>query len=250
MDKNLLKIGSLILIAIVVVVLLIYGNPNAPLIIEKGHLKLVTVGDIKISNIEFYNGSKKILSFDPFGAQIKYKREYKRIFGYSSNISLFNGSDSKKVEIEGNKMIITYFNDKKDPKEVSIIFMLNNNTLKWNIDGNFSEPEKFEEIIYPHYFINLNYTEFITPSDDVIKNEGNESYIWAGALQIPAISKNYQLMVYNEMMLNVSGNFNKIVNTQMYASYFYVNPNETLTIKVQEPIELNLTKTGMSQVKI
>ncbi|OQX22596.1 MAG: hypothetical protein BWK75_00380, partial [Candidatus Altiarchaeales archaeon A3] len=144
-------------------------------------------------------------------------------------------------------MTITYFNDKKDPKEVSIIFVLNNNTFKWKIDGNFSEPEKFEEIAYRYYFGELNYTFFITPSDDVIKNEGNESYMWQGSIQIPEISKNYQLMLSNETMLNISGNFNRIMNNPIYlGSYFYTAPNETLTIKVQEPIKLNLTEKGIS----
>ncbi len=246
MSKNLSKIGAVFFVATAIILLLFYGNPNPPPIIEEGNLKLVAYKDVKMSNIDFFKNNKCILSFNPWEMQIKYKGESKRIFGYASNITLFNGNDSKKVEVKGNKMIITYFNDKKDPKEVSIIFVLNNNTLECRINGNFSEQEKFKGIIYGYYF-NKNYEEFITPSDDVIKNEGNESYTWQGGIQIPKTSKNYQLMLSNETMLNVSGNFTSIWNSPRWqVSFFYVNPNETLTIKVQEPIELNLTKTGLS----
>ncbi|OQX22595.1 MAG: hypothetical protein BWK75_00375 [Candidatus Altiarchaeales archaeon A3] len=96
MSKNLLKIGSLIFVVVIVVTLLIYGNSNASLIIEVGNLKLVADRDIKNQDIDFFKNNEKILYFDPYSMQIKYKGEFKRIFGYGSNITLFNGSDSKR----------------------------------------------------------------------------------------------------------------------------------------------------------
>ncbi|CEG13887.1 exported hypothetical protein [groundwater metagenome] len=247
MSKNLSKIGAVFFVAITIILLLVYGNPNAPPIIEDGKLKLVADKDIKNSNINFFKNNDKILIFDPFRMQIKYKGEFKRIFEYASNITLFNGNDSKKVEVEGNKIIITYFNDQKDPSEIRIIFDMNNNSLTYKIEGNFSNLTKFEQIIYGYSFGSLNYKEFITPSDDVIKNEGNESYTWQAGIQIPKTSKNEQLMISNETMLNVSGNFTSIWNSLRYQmSWPYVNPNETITIKVQEPVKINLTKTGLS----
>ena len=243
MDKNL--IIGLILVVAIILAPLIYGNPNAPQIIEEGKLKLVADKDIKNPNIDFSKDDKKILSFNPWDALVKYNGTSKRIFSYSSNATLFNGSDSKIVKIDGNKITIAYFNKAKDPSEIRLIFELNNNSLTYKIEGNFLNLTKFEQITYGYIFGDLNYNEFITPSDDLIKNEGNESYTWQGGIQIPKTSKNYQLMLSNETMLNVSGNFTSIWNSPRWqVLYFYVNPNETITIKVQEPINYTLNESN------
>ena len=241
MSKNLSKIGAVFFVAIAIILLLVYGNPHATPIIEEGNLKLVSDKDIKMPNIDFFKNNEKILRFYVWDTKINYKGTTKVIFGY------FNESDSKIVKVKDNKLTIIYFNKTKDPSEVRMIFELNKDTLTYKIEGNFSQPEKFEYVQYVYQFGGLNYNEFITPSDDLIKNEGNGSYTWNKGLQIPEIAKNYQLMISNETMLNVSGNFTSIWNSPRYQmSWFYVNPNETLTIKVQEPIELNLTKKGVS----
>ncbi|PKP60182.1 MAG: hypothetical protein CVT89_00335, partial [Candidatus Altiarchaeales archaeon HGW-Altiarchaeales-2] len=227
MDKNLLKIGSLIFVVVVVVVLLIYGNQNAPAIIEKGNLKLVY--------------------FTPWTLSINYKSISKNIYEEKSNKSLFNENDTKEVKVDGNKMIITYRNESKDPNRVDIVFTLTNNTVTLNIIPNVTYKEELKGLTYAYYFRDMGYNKIITPSEDLIKNEGNEIYSWKGGIQIPEIDKNYQLVFSNTSMLNISGNFSQITNSmKSQVSWFYVNPNETLTIKVQELMELNLTDKGLS----
>ncbi|PIN66894.1 MAG: hypothetical protein COV98_05860 [Candidatus Altarchaeum sp. CG12_big_fil_rev_8_21_14_0_65_33_22] len=104
MTKNLSKIGSLIFVVAVVVVLLISGNPNAPPIIEEGNLKLMTDKYIKTSTIELYTKGIQILSFSPEVMLIAYNNKTMPIFaysgiGYSNMEAMFNGNDSKNVEI-------------------------------------------------------------------------------------------------------------------------------------------------------
>ncbi|OQX22369.1 MAG: hypothetical protein BWK75_00945, partial [Candidatus Altiarchaeales archaeon A3] len=94
MSKNLSKIGAVFFVAIAIILLLVYGNPNAPPIIEGGNLKLVADKDIKKPAMDFFKDGKNILTFNPWEMQIKYNGATKRIFSCNSNTTLFNCSDS------------------------------------------------------------------------------------------------------------------------------------------------------------
>ena len=246
MTKNLSKIGSLIFVVAVVVVLLISGNPNAPPIIEEGNLKLMTDKYIKTSTIELYTKGIQILSFSPEVMLIAYNNKTMPIFaysgiGYSNMEAMFNGNDSKNVEIKGNTMIITYFNNNKDPNKASIIFTLENSTLFYNIIVNASHPENLGQFWWRAS--TEKYKTIITPSDENIDNEAGKDSGWSKSIQIPESDKNYELLISNDTMLNISGNFTRIgYIIKNKGAIHYLNYSEGLNIKVQEPVELNLTQ--------
>ena len=248
MDKNLSKTGAVFFVAIAIILLLIYGNPYAPPIIEDGNLKLTLDKTIPDTYLHLYNKDKKILTISPYSALIKYVGKEKAIYLYASNATWFNGSDNKEIKVEGNKIIIKYSNPSKDPSEVRITFSLDAEKLNYKVEGNFSDPEKIEAFscgVLGKGSYGEDYERTLTPSDNVIENKENKSFTFVKGLQIPEINKDYQLMISNFTMLNVSGKFIKIEISNpphAHVSRFYINPNETMTVKVQEPIKLNLTQ--------
>ncbi len=247
MSKNLSKTGAVFFVAITIILLLIYGNPYAPPVIEQGNLKLTLAKELPEPYAYLYNKDKKILTISPWQALIKYDGKARVIYLYGSNATWFNGSDDKQINVENNKIIIKYSNPSKDPSEVRITFSLDEEKLNYKVEGNFSDPEKIEAFscgVLGKGSYGEDYERILTPSDDVIENKENKSFTFIKGFQIPEINKNYNLMISNSTMLNISGKFIKIEISNpphAHVSRFYVNPNETLTIKVQEPIELNLT---------
>lgn len=215
---------------------------NALPVAEYGNLKLVTDNNIEEDNIFLFSGNDKILQFRAWEIHIKYKGTQKRIFSYDiRDDTLFNSRDSKKVTVVDNKLTVTYFNTAKDPQEISIIFTIQNNTLQCKVKGIFSEPEKFEGMVYGYIFTDLNYETIITPSGEVIENKGNDHW-WNKKVEVPP-QKNYQIMRSNKTMLFISGNFTTIWNTPYYqGSWYYTGANDGLNIEVQKSIKLDLTK--------
>ncbi|MDI6730077.1 MAG: hypothetical protein QMD06_00840, partial [Candidatus Altarchaeum sp.] len=215
---------------------------------KKIDLKLIIAKDLPEPYAYLYNKDKKILTISPWQALIKYAGKERVIYGYASNTTWFNGSDDKQIKVEGNKIIIKYSNSSKDPSDIRIIFSIDEEKLSYNVEGNFSDPKKVEAIscgVLGKGSYGENYERTLTPFDDVIENKENKSFIFVKGFQIPEIKKNYSLMLSNSTMLNISGAFIKIEISNppnVHMSKFYVNPNESLNIKVQESIELNLTQ--------
>ncbi|PIN66895.1 MAG: hypothetical protein COV98_05865, partial [Candidatus Altarchaeum sp. CG12_big_fil_rev_8_21_14_0_65_33_22] len=105
-------------------------------------------------------------------------------------------------------MIITYFNNNKDPNKASIIFTLENSTLFYNIIVNASHPENLGQFWWRAS--TEKYKTIITPSDENIDNEAGKDSGWSKSIQIPESDKNYELLISNDTMLNISGNFTRI----------------------------------------
>jgi len=218
----------------------VQGPINYTLYENKENLRFVPSANME--SFTLYNKTQKISSFGTWEMGIRYNGTTKRAFSNTLNDSWFGKDDNKEVKINGNEMVVSYSNSGKDPNRIDLIFKLENDTLKVKILPNVSETEKLESIYCSVYF-DKSYERIVTPSDDLIKNDGNETYTWSGSTQIPKVEKNYSLIISNTTMLNISGNFSKIITPlKAQRSQFWFNPNETLTIKVQEPIELNLTQ--------
>ncbi|PKP59948.1 MAG: hypothetical protein CVT88_04265, partial [Candidatus Altiarchaeales archaeon HGW-Altiarchaeales-1] len=83
MDKNLSKLGAVFFVAIAIILLLIYGNPYAPPIIEDGSLKLGASKDIKKPLIEVTYNSSQILTFSPEVILIQYNNKTMPVFAYN-----------------------------------------------------------------------------------------------------------------------------------------------------------------------
>ncbi|ODS40515.1 MAG: hypothetical protein A7315_08240 [Candidatus Altiarchaeales archaeon WOR_SM1_79] len=147
-----------LIVLAVVGILLLFGNPNykappaPPATIKNEFIKLETYERVSDNNIYFYAKNKKILYFDPWGAFVTYNSTNKRIFGSykRKDEAWFNNLDSKKVEVNGDTMKVSWYNPEKDPGEICYIFELQKDkpSVKVTLFANVSEPGKLSGAAY------------------------------------------------------------------------------------------------------
>jgi len=240
------QIASIAVVCVVIFILLLLGNPVYTKVgLGNEFMWLETDKRINEDFIYLHRGDSVVLYFIPWEMKLNYGGEERRVFGYDSNESWFNGGDSKRIEVSRNEMVITYFNKSKDPSAISILFRLEGDILKYKIRAEVLKPEELHGIVYGYRFKGLGYREIITPSDEVIKNEGQQSFTFT-RLQIPEVTKDFQLMVSDDIMLNISGEFESIWNSLKWqVSHFYTDVDGSISIRVQDRGELKTPEKGL-----
>jgi len=201
---------------------------------------LVTYSEsILDNNVYLHKKGEPLLYFTPWEMKMEYLGLTKRIFSYDGDETFFNKYDSKQVIEGSNAVNIIYSNENKDPKSVSIKFTVDNNTLIYKISVNARKPEHLQSITYGYKFSVGDYNKIIVPDGQVLGVTGRSSYDY----QATQLDRDYQLMLSDERLLNISSNFNTIWNSMRWGvSHLNTGPFEELTIAIGE---INTTRSEL-----
>ncbi len=241
MNKNKIREVSFVLF-LILVILFALSPRNTPYVIKNRDMVIEVDKITKEPYINVYVNNQKLFVISPWQSLLKYNGVEKLIYSPSGKKSWFSGEDNKKINVEMNKLIIEYSNKTKDPSFVREVYSLEGSLITYEIDGNFSRPEKIEE--HSLGLVNKKnwpekFDKLVLQNGRIINLNDRKGFINLDRIKIPQNTRDYISLESDNYSADIFGSFNKIYtdsNSLIYLTRVYglYNKTKKIFIKIDE----------------